>query len=130
MDAAPAGATPDEKLKLSGSIGVVVMMGLLAILPTLVLMMTGFTRILIVLHFLKQAIGTQTAPPGYLIGAMSILLTGFVMSSTLAEANRVAIDPWLNGQIEQAEMLERGVVPFAPSCCARRASRIWCSSPS
>ena len=42
-------------------------MGLLTLLPTLVLMMTGFTRILIVLHFLKQAIGTQSAPPNHLV---------------------------------------------------------------
>ena len=52
-----------EGLHLSGTVGIVVMMGLLTLLPTLLLMMTGFTRILIVLNFLRQALGTQSAPP-------------------------------------------------------------------
>jgi flagellar biosynthetic protein FliP len=99
-------------LRLSGTVGVVVMMGLLTLLPTLVLMMTGFTRILIVLHFLKQALGTQSAPPAHLVGGLALLLTGFVMGPTLGEVNRTALQPWMNGQIEQAEMMSVGVRPF------------------
>ena len=99
-------------LRLSGTVGVVVMMGLLTLLPTLLLMMTGFTRILIVLHFLKQALGTQSAPPNHLVGALALLLTGFVMGPTLAEVNRTALTPWMDGKIEQAEMLSTGVKPF------------------
>ena len=71
-----------EGLHLSGTVGVVVMMGLLTLLPTLLLMMTGFTRILIVLNFLKQALGTQTTPPNQLVAALALLLTGFVMAPT------------------------------------------------
>ena len=56
-----------DGLHLSGTVGVVVMMGLMTLLPTLLLMMTGFTRILIVLNFLKQALGTQSAPPNQLV---------------------------------------------------------------
>jgi flagellar biosynthetic protein FliP len=99
-------------LRLSGTVGVVVMMGLMTLLPTLLLMMTGFTRILIVLHFLRQALGTQSAPPGQLMAALALLLTGFVMAPTLAKVNETALQPWMNGQIEQAEMLATGVQPF------------------
>jgi flagellar biosynthetic protein FliP len=99
-------------LRLSGTVGVVVMMGLLTLLPTLLLMMTGFTRILIVLHFLRQAMGTQSAPPGHLVAGLALLLTGFVMAPTLAEVNERALQPWLEGQIEQTEMLKVGVEPF------------------
>jgi flagellar biosynthetic protein FliP len=99
-------------LRLSGTVGVVVMMGLLTLLPTLVLMMTGFTRILVVLHFLKQALGTQNAPPNHLVGALAILLTGFVMAPTIGEVNRVALQPWLDGRIEQVEMMQRGSAPL------------------
>jgi flagellar biosynthesis protein FliP len=106
------GGSGGEGLRLSGTVGIVVMMGLLTLLPTLVLMMTSFTRIFIVLSFLKQAIGTQTAPPAHLVAALSLLLTGFVMAPTLTEANRTAIQPWLDGRIEQAEMLSTGVRPF------------------
>jgi flagellar biosynthetic protein FliP len=99
-------------LRLSGTVGVVIMMGLLTLLPTLLLMMTGFTRILIVLHFLRQALGTQNAPPAHLLAGLALLLTGFVMAPTLTEVNRTAITPWMNGQIQQGEMMKIGVQPF------------------
>jgi flagellar biosynthesis protein FliP len=99
-------------LRLNGTVGIVVMMGLLTLLPTLMLMMTGFTRILIVLHFLKQAMGTQGAPPAHLLAALALLLTGFVMAPTLTEVNRSAITPWLDGSITQVEMLKTGVKPM------------------
>ena len=99
-------------LRLSGTVGVVIMMGLLTLIPTLLLMMTGFTRILIVLHFLRQAMGTQSAPPAHLVAGLALLLTGFVMAPTLKEANETAIQPWLDGRIEQAEMMREGVKPF------------------
>jgi flagellar biosynthetic protein FliP len=99
-------------LRLSGTVGVVVMMGLLTLLPTLLLLMTGFTRILIVLHFLRQALGTQSAPPSHLVAALALLITGFVMAPTLSKVNETALQPWMNGQIEQAEMMKIGVKPF------------------
>lgn len=99
-------------LRLSGTVGVVVVMGLLTLLPTLLLMMTGFTRILIVLHFLKQALGTQSAPPAHLISALALLITGFVMAPTLRQVNEEALQPWMDGKIEQAQMMSVGVKPF------------------
>jgi flagellar biosynthetic protein FliP len=101
-----------EGLHLSGTVGVVVMMGLLTLLPTLLLMMTGFTRILIVLNFLRQALGTQSAPPTELVAALALLLTGFVMAPTLSELNRTALTPWMDGTIDQAQMLDLGAKPF------------------
>jgi flagellar biosynthetic protein FliP len=99
-------------LRLSGTVGVVILMGAMTLLPTLVLMMTGFTRILIVLHFLRQALGTQTAPPTQLIAGLALLLTGFVMGPTLSEMNRTAITPWLNGQMEQGAMMSAAIKPM------------------
>jgi flagellar biosynthesis protein FliP len=106
------GGAEAEGLRLSGTVGIVVMMGLLTLLPTLVLMMTSFTRIFIVLSFLKQAIGTQTAPPAHLVAALSLLLTGFVMAPTLSVANQTAIQPWMEGRMEQPEMMKTAVQPF------------------
>jgi flagellar biosynthetic protein FliP len=99
-------------LRLSGTVGIVVMMGLLTLLPTLVLMMTGFTRIFIVLGFLRQALGTQSAPPTQLVAGLALLLTGFVMAPTLEQVNDTAIQPWMDGKIEQSAMLAEGVKPF------------------
>lgn len=106
------GDAKDGGLRLNGTVGIVVMMGLLTLLPTLVLMMTGFTRILIVLHFLKQAMGTQGAPPAHLLAGLALLLTGFVMAPTLTDVNKTAVTPWLDGKMTQVEMLKTGVVPL------------------
>jgi flagellar biosynthesis protein FliP len=101
-----------EGLHLSGTVGIVVMMGLLTLLPMLLLMMTGFTRILIVLNFLRQALGTQSAPPTQLVAGLALILTGFVMAPTLNEVNRTAITPWMDGTMDQATMLDVGSKPF------------------
>ncbi len=106
------GDAKDGGLRLNGTVGIVVMMGLLTLLPTLLLMMTGFTRILIVLHFLKQAMGTQGAPPAQLLAGLALLLTGFVMSPTLVQVNRDAITPWLDGKMTQVQMMQTGVKPM------------------
>lgn len=101
-----------EALHVSGPVGFVLLMGLLAILPTLLLLMTSFTRVFIVLTILRQAIGTQGAPPGHLVAAISLLLTLFIMRPTLEEANRVALQPYLAGEITQAEAFSRAAQPF------------------
>jgi flagellar biosynthesis protein FliP len=108
------GGTPgaNDGLRMSGTVGVVVMMGLLTLLPAMLLLMTGFARILIVMQFVRQAIGAQSAPPGQLLAALALLLTAFVMGPTLEEANRTALQPWLAGTMEQAEMMETAVKPF------------------
>ncbi|QJR36460.1 flagellar type III secretion system pore protein FliP [Gemmatimonas groenlandica] len=112
MDVKLGGDGETGGLRLNGTVGIVVMMGLLTLLPTLLLMMTGFTRILIVLHFLKQAMGTQSAPPAHLLAGMALLLTGFVMTPTLTQVNRQAIEPWLEGKMTQVEMMKTGVKPM------------------
>jgi flagellar biosynthetic protein FliP len=100
-----------EQLQLSGAVGIVVFMGAMTLLPAMFLLMTSFTRILIVLHFVRTAIGTQTAPPGQLLVALAVLLTGVVMHPVIEKANTDAVQPYLNGQIPQAEAYHRAVVP-------------------
>jgi len=78
----------------------------------LFLLMTSFTRILIVLHFLRSALGTQTVPPGQLLVALAVLLTGVVMNPVLQEANRTALQPYLEGRIDQGRAYAEGVKPF------------------
>jgi flagellar biosynthesis protein FliP len=105
-------AADPNGLHLTGTVGVIVLMGLLTLLPTLLLLMTSFTRILVVLNFLRQAIGAQAAPPAHLVTALALLLTGVVMTPTLTAVNRSALTPWLDGQIDQAEMITTAVKPF------------------
>ena len=102
----------DDGLRLSGTVGTVVVIGLLTLLPTLLLLMTSFTRIVVVLHFLRQALGTQNAPPAHLLAALALLLTGFVMAPTLREVNATALKPWTEGLITEGEMLAAASDPI------------------
>jgi flagellar biosynthesis protein FliP len=101
-----------EQLQLSGAVGIVVFMGAMTLLPAIFLLMTSFTRILIVLHFVRTAIGTQTAPPGQLLVALAVLLTGVVMQPVVNQANNEALQPYLNGQISQVQAYEKAVTPL------------------
>ncbi|MDH5588462.1 MAG: flagellar type III secretion system pore protein FliP [Gemmatimonadota bacterium] len=106
------GDEDQNPLEISGPVGTVIFIGFLTLLPTLLLLMTSFTRILIVLHLLKQALGTQTAPPAHLLAAMALLLTGFVMAPTMQEVNETALAPWVAGEMNEGDMLRAAAVPF------------------
>jgi len=101
-----------DGLRLSGTVGLVVFLGALTLLPALFLLMTSFTRILIVLQFLRSALGTQATPPNQLLVAVAVLLTGAVMNPVLQDANRTALQPYFAGQIPQAEAYRRALQPF------------------
>ena len=101
-----------EQVRLTGTVGLVVFMGALTLLPAMFLLMTSFTRILIVLHFLRSAIGTQTTPPGQLLVALAVLLTGVVMHPIVERANTEAIQPYLDGKLSQADAYKKGLVPM------------------
>jgi flagellar biosynthetic protein FliP len=71
----------------------------LAFLPGLLLLMTAFTRIIIVLSVLRQALGLQTTPPNIILAALALALTVFVMRGVIAQEQTVAIEPYLNGTL-------------------------------
>lgn len=112
LDRALATASPASGQGLSLSLQLLLVMGLLTLLPGLILMMTSFTRILIVLHFVRSALGTQSAPPGQLLVALSVLLTGVVMQPVIQQANTEAIQPYLSGQLPQTEAYHRALAPL------------------
>ncbi len=89
---------------LSLSLQLLLVMGLLTILPALVLMMTSFTRIIVVLAILRQALGLQQSPPNQVLIGLALFLSLFVMAPTLERVNENAIAPYSAGQInaEQA----------------------------
>jgi flagellar biosynthetic protein FliP len=84
----------------------------LSFLPAILLMMTGFTRIVIVLSLLRQALGTQSAPPNQVIVGLSLFLTFFVMSPTIDKVYSQAWAPYQAQQIDFTEALARGEVPM------------------
>jgi flagellar biosynthetic protein FliP len=84
----------------------------LSFLPAVLLMMTGFTRIVIVLSMVRQAMGTQAAPPNQVIVGLSLFLTFFVMSPTLDKVYTQAYQPYAANQIAFDEALKRGEGPM------------------
>ena len=85
---------------LSLSLQILVLMSLLTVLPSLLLMMTSFTRIIIVLSILRHALGLQQTPPNQVLVGLSLFLSLFVMQPVISEVNRVAIEPYGQEQID------------------------------
>ena len=87
----------------------------LSFLPAVLLLMTGFTRIVIVLSLLRQALGTQAAPPNQVVVGLSLFLTFFVMSPTIDKVYADAYQPYAENKIAFDEALKRGEVPMRAS---------------
>ena len=101
------GGTSGSGAPLSLSLQVLIIMSLLTVLPSLLLMMTSFTRIIIVLSILRQALGLQQTPPNQVLVGLSLFLTLFVMSPVLNLVNAEAIKPYAAGQIQASELISR-----------------------
>lgn len=90
---------------LSLSLQVLIIMGLLTVLPGILLMMTSFTRIIIVLSVLRQALGLQQTPPNQVLIGLSLFLSFFVMAPVINQANTTAIQPYARGEISATRMI-------------------------
>lgn len=97
---------------INGALRILMILTAIAIAPLLLIMLTSFTRVIIVLHFTRAAIGTQTAPPNNVLIGLALFLTFFIMQPTLNTVYNEAIVPFENGQLEQAEAFEKGMEPI------------------
>jgi flagellar biosynthetic protein FliP len=84
---------------------------LLTLLPAIVLSMTPMVRLLVVFHFLRQALGTQTAPSNQVLMGLGLMMTWFLMQPVLMAVDQQAVEPFRQGQISGIEAIERGVEP-------------------
>lgn len=84
----------------------------LAVVPSLIIMMTSFTRIVIVLSFLRNALGTQQSPPNQILVGLALFLTLFIMSPVIASVNTQAYQPYREGQITREQAFERAQEPM------------------
>lgn len=94
------------------SLQILAVMTVLTLAPSILIMMTCFTRIIVVFHFLRQAIGTPTQPPNQLITGLALFLTVFVMQPVLNEANQKGLQPYMREEINQTQAVEAMVQPF------------------
>ena len=102
----------DGNGSMNGALQIVLILAAISLLPFLLLTVTSFTRIIIVLHFTRQALNTQTAPPNMVLIGIALFLTIYIMSPTFTAIYNDAIEPMNNGTIETAEALEKGIQPL------------------
>jgi len=96
----------------TSAISILLMLTVLSIAPAILMLMTSFTRIVIVLGFLRTSLGTQQMPPNQVLIGLAMFLTFFIMSPTLAQVNEVAFQPYLKGEITQTQALEKAADPM------------------
>ncbi|WCB91395.1 Flagellar biosynthetic protein FliP [Baekduia alba] len=94
------------------AVQLLILVGAVTLVPALLFCVTGFTRILVVLGFIRTGLGTPTAPPNQVLVGIALFLTIFVMAPTFTQVKKDAIDPLAKHQITQAEALDRGQKPL------------------
>lgn len=100
-----------DQIQTSVPVQLLLLLGLLSVLPGILLVATSFTRILIVLGFIRNALGTPSMPPNQLLVGIALFLSLFVMAPTIKAVNDQAITPYRQDKITQEQAIERGLEP-------------------
>lgn len=112
---------PDIDIQIGGgdgsapgtsSLSLILLITVLSIAPAILVLMTSFTRIVIVLGFVRTSLGTQQMPPNQVLVGLALFMTLFIMSPTLSSINQVALQPYLKGDLTQTEALEKAADPI------------------
>ena len=104
--------TTDNPNEVVNAVKIILLMTVLTLAPAILIMMTGFTRIIIVLSFLRQALGTAQMPPNQLLVGLALFLTFFVMRPAFDEVNNKALQPYLASKISQDKAVEEALIPL------------------
>ncbi|QOY34481.1 flagellar type III secretion system pore protein FliP [Anaerobacillus isosaccharinicus] len=102
----------DEPQNLAATIQLLLLMTVLTLAPSILILMTCFTRIIIVLSFVRTGLATQQMPPNQVLIALALFITFFIMSPILSEVNETALQPLFNDELTQEEAFERATIPF------------------
>ena len=98
--------------EIVNTIKILMMLTVLTLAPAILILMTSFTRIIVVLSFLRQALGTQQMPPNQLLVGLALFLTLFIMSPFLTKVNNEALQPFMEGRISQEEAATKALTPI------------------
>lgn len=104
--------TTDNPQEIVSAIQIILLLTVLTLAPAILILMTSFTRIIVVFSFLRQALGTQQMPPNQLLVGLSLFLTFFIMQPVLEKVNADAIKPYMDGAITQQVAMEKALVPM------------------
>ncbi len=107
LDLGPEGGETTARI-----VQLVALVTVLSLAPSILVMMTSFIRIIVVLSFLRTAMGTQQTPPNQVLVSLALFLTAFIMMPVFEQAYDTAIEPLIAGQIDEVDAFERSVVPF------------------
>ncbi len=102
----------DNPSQVATSLQVLFYLTIITLAPSILIMLTSFTRIIISFHFLRSAMATQQMPPNQVLVGLALILTFFLMGPTINEINENALKPYSNGIISQEEALETGMAPL------------------
>lgn len=108
----PGIPTSDEPSDVGNTITILVLLTLLSLAPSIVILMTSFTRIIIVLGFVRTALATQQMPPNQVLIGLALFMTLFIMAPTITEINETALQPYLAGEIEQQVAIDLSILPM------------------
>lgn len=100
---------PDQ---ISNLLQIVILLTILSLAPSIMVVMTSFTRLVVVFSFLRQALGTQQMPPNQVLISLALFLTFYIMSPVIVQINETALQPYLDEQISGQEALNRAQVPI------------------
>jgi len=98
--------------EIVNTVKIILLLTVLTLAPAILIMMTSFTRIIIVLSFLRQAMGTQQMPPNQLLVGLALFLTMFIMAPAFKTINEEAVQPFLKSQISQDEAIDKALSPL------------------
>lgn len=104
--------TNNDEGTLAGTLQMLLVITVISLAPSIVVMMTSFTRIIVVFHFLRTALGTQSTPPNNVLIGLALFLTLFIMTPTMQRINEEGIQPLANGEITQEEGLKACMEPL------------------
>lgn len=99
--------TSDNPEEVSSSIQLLLLLTILSIAPSILIMMTGFTRVIIILSFMRNALGTQQMPPNQVLIGLALFITFFVMSPVITDINQNAYQPYSKGEITSQQAIDK-----------------------
>lgn len=102
----------EEPQNLAATIQLLLLLTVLTLAPSILILMTSFTRIIIVLSFVRTSLATQQMPPNQVLIALALFITFFVMTPVFSEVNETALQPLFNDELTQEEAFERASLPF------------------
>lgn len=97
---------------LESTLQILLILTALSLAPSLLIMVTSFTRVIVVLHFLRTALGTQTTPPNQVLVGLALFITLAVMAPVMNQVNDEAVQPFMSGEIKQEAAIEQGIAPI------------------